>query len=207
MVTRAAAGRRTGTGPRPICNISRDLSVPKISIAIASAVHRRSAIARFFCHWTVDLPPNIANSNASQELGNHFATPTPTYKAKIRTKLWPQNCRVCLVLKHLGPYCVRIFVNMFALYVGGGATCAFLNSCNCKLPFCQRKIAASSCINKRIGIAKGLLSTWDTQLQTHLAMLYGCFLHDANSEIGLRSVCNTTIFFRVSGSLLFRRWW
>ena len=47
-------------------------------------------------------------------------TPTPTYKAKIWTKIWPPNCRICLVLKRLGSYFVQIFVHTFALYVGGG---------------------------------------------------------------------------------------
>ena len=35
-----------------------------------------------------------------------------------KTKLRPQNSRVYLVLKHFGPYFVRIFVHTFALYVG-----------------------------------------------------------------------------------------
>ena len=32
-----------------------------------------------------------------------------------------------LPLKHLGSYIVQIFVHIFALYVGAGVTCAFLN--------------------------------------------------------------------------------
>ena len=48
-------------------------------------------------------------------------TPAPTYKAKIRTKIWPRNCRVCLVLKHFESYFVQMFVHISALYVGGGA--------------------------------------------------------------------------------------
>ena len=30
------------------------------------------------------------------------------------------NCRICLVLEHLGSYIVQTFVHIFALYVGGG---------------------------------------------------------------------------------------
>ena len=53
-------------------------------------------------------------------LGIIFATPTPTYKANIWTNIWPPNCQICLVLKHLGSYFVQMFVHIFALYVGGG---------------------------------------------------------------------------------------
>ena len=60
-------------------------------------------------------------------MGNRFENPTPTYKAKIWTKIWPQNCRVCLLLKHFGSYFVQIFVHDFALYVGrAGVIRAFL---------------------------------------------------------------------------------
>ena len=41
-------------------------------------------------------------------------------------KIWPQNSRACLVLNHFGSYFVRIFVHIFALYVGAGITRAFL---------------------------------------------------------------------------------
>ena len=34
--------------------------------------------------------------------------------------IWPQNCQVCLVLKHFESYFVQIFVHVFALYVGYG---------------------------------------------------------------------------------------
>ena len=37
------------------------------------------------------------------------------------------NCRICLVLKHLGSYFVQMFFHIFALYVGVGVTSAFLN--------------------------------------------------------------------------------
>ena len=57
---------------------------------------------------------------AKESMGILFATPTPTYKAKIWTKIWPPNCRICLVLKRLGSYFVQMFVHIFALYVGGG---------------------------------------------------------------------------------------
>ena len=39
-------------------------------------------------------------------------------------KKWPENCRVCLVLKHLGPYFVQMFVHIFALYVGARGSLA-----------------------------------------------------------------------------------
>ena len=45
--------------------------------------------------------------------------PQPHIQGRNTTKIWPQNCRVCLVLKHLGPYFARIFAHSFALYAGG----------------------------------------------------------------------------------------
>ena len=80
--------------------------------------------------WQIDpvLPYHMStlpDSVASLSMGILFATPTPTY-AKIWTSICPPNCRICLVLKHLGSYFVQMFVHMFALYVGGGVTSVFL---------------------------------------------------------------------------------
>ena len=73
-------------------------------------VLRKSAVFCFFLR-----PPNARISRRRRE-----SAKTPTYKANIWTKIWPPNCRICLVLKHLGSYFVHMFVHIFALYVGGG---------------------------------------------------------------------------------------
>ena len=41
-------------------------------------------------------------------MGNCFETPTPHTRQKDEQKLWLQNSRVCLVLKHLGSYFVQV---------------------------------------------------------------------------------------------------
>ena len=47
--------------------------------------------------------------------------PPPHIHGKYMNKhIWPQNCQVCLVLKHFGSYFVLIFVHIFAVYMGGG---------------------------------------------------------------------------------------
>ena len=45
--------------------------------------------------------------------------PSPHIQGKI-VNIWPQNCRVCLVSKHLGSSFVQVFVLIFASYVGDG---------------------------------------------------------------------------------------
>ena len=52
-------------------------------------------------------------------LGNHFETPNPTYKAKIWTNIWPQNCRIWLVSKHLGVILCPDFCSYFGLVCKG----------------------------------------------------------------------------------------
>ena len=46
-------------------------------------------------------------------------------------KIWPQNCRVCLVLKHFAKfesYVVQILVHILPCKWGAGVTRAFLNT-------------------------------------------------------------------------------
>ena len=73
----------------------------------------------FLGSWVVRASRWIRHFQAESDtfMGLLFATPTPTYKAIIWTKLWPPNCRISLVLKHLGSYFVQMFVHIFALYV------------------------------------------------------------------------------------------
>ena len=57
-------------------------------------------------NWGINLQPQPPHSNARQKYEQRYGRKTVD--------------RVCLVLKHFGPYVVRIFVHIFALYVGGG---------------------------------------------------------------------------------------
>ena len=59
-------------------------------------------------------------------MGILFATPTPTYKAKIWTKIWPPNCRICLVLKHFGHILSRcLFIFLPCMWGGRGSPAYF----------------------------------------------------------------------------------
>ena len=77
---------------------------------------------RVWCPWMKDVAPD--------ELDRHwgfFLQPQPPHtRQKYEQKRGPQNCRICLVLKHLGSYFVQMFVHIFALYVGAGVTSLFL---------------------------------------------------------------------------------
>ena len=58
----------------------------------------------------------------SAKHGGSFCNPNPHIQGKnMKNKnKWPQSCQVCLVLKHFGPYFVRVSVHIFTLYWGGG---------------------------------------------------------------------------------------
>ena len=62
------------------------------------------------------------------------------------------NCRVCLVLKHFGPYFVRIFVHSFALSVGGGGHLRVSESCRgsrFRSPFIPSQCKNRMCSQKK----------------------------------------------------------
>ena len=66
---------------------------------------------------------NFQNSEpevSANILGILFEPQPPHTRQKYEQKIWPPNCRICLVLKHWGSYFVQMFVHVFALYVGGG---------------------------------------------------------------------------------------
>ena len=57
-------------------------------------------------------------------MGNHLEAHTPTYKANIWTKTWPENCRVGLVLKHFGGHILSRFLFIFLPVCGGRGSLA-----------------------------------------------------------------------------------
>ena len=73
------------------------------------------------------LSPPSAAAPWRTLLGILFATPTPTYKAKIWTKIWPPNCRICLVLKHFWGHILSrcLFIFLPCMW-GAGVTSVFL---------------------------------------------------------------------------------
>ena len=66
----------------------------------------------------------VAAVLAVSVIGESFETPTPTCKAKISTKLWPLNYRVCLVLKHLGHIMSRLLFIVLPCMRGGRGSLA-----------------------------------------------------------------------------------
>ena len=65
------------------------------------------------------------SGGAQSLLGILFATPTPTYKAKIWTNIWPPNCRICLFFKAFGVIFCPDVCSYFCLVCGGWGSLAY----------------------------------------------------------------------------------
>ena len=80
------------------------------------------------CKWSMLLTTHLLGQGAVQISCRRFqrSKPQPPQQGKNMTKIWPPNCRICRVLKHLASHVVQIFVPILPCR-GAGVTSVFLN--------------------------------------------------------------------------------